>query len=111
MKKLMVMIVAFVSLAGLELWAVSGEVGSYVVLSVKNPEYHPNELFRAFEDFHNPRIRKLRARYGLDEVLVGETDEWKRILLLRHWLWSNIRIDNHHPTRTQLETFAILDAA
>jgi len=111
MKKVIVMIVAFVSLAGLEPWAVSGEVGRYVVLPVKNPEYHPNELFRAFDDFHNPRIRKLRTRYGLDEVVAAETDEWKRILLLRHWLWSNIRIDNHHPTQTQLETFAILDAA
>jgi len=111
MKTMMVMIVAFASLVGSGLWAVVGEAGRFVVVSVKNPEYHSNELFRAFEDFHNPRIRKLRTRYGLDEVVAGETDEWKRIMLLRYWLWSNIRIDNHHPTRTQLETFAILDAA
>ncbi len=83
----------------------------FVVVPVDNPRYCGNEMFRAFEDYYSPRIRQLRARYGLDAVVAGETDEWKRILLLRHWIKSDIAIDNGNPTQTQGDTFAILDAA
>ena len=91
--------------------AVAGESGKFVVVPVKNPLYCGNELFRAFENFYSPRVRELRSQYGLDDVVAGETDEWKRILLLRHWIRSNIEIDNHNPTQTRGDTFAILDAA
>jgi hypothetical protein len=83
----------------------------FVVVPVENPPYCGNEIFRAFENYDSPRIRELRARYGLDTVVAGETDEWKRILLLRHWIRSNIAIDNDTPTQTRGDTFAILDAA
>ena len=68
------------------------------MVPVDNPRYCGNEMFRAFEDYYSPRMRQLRTRYGLDAVVAGETDEWKRILLLRHWIKSNIAIDNEHPT-------------
>jgi hypothetical protein len=87
------------------------ESGRFVVVPVDNPRYYGNEMFRAFEDYYSPRICQLRARYGLDAVLAGETDEWKRILLLRHWIKSNIAIDNDNPTQTREDAFAILDAA
>jgi hypothetical protein len=89
----------------------AGEDGRFVVVSVNNPRYRSNEMFRAFEDYHSPRIRRLRARYGLEAVVAGESDEWKRILMLRHWIKSNIAIDNENPTPTRGDTFAILDAA
>ncbi|GAG06122.1 unnamed protein product, partial [marine sediment metagenome] len=89
----------------------AAEEGKFVVLSVKNPQYHRNELFPAFEDYHSPRIWNLRARYDLDAVVADEADEWKRILLLRHWLRSNIDIDDDNPTKTRGDTFAILDAS
>ena len=87
------------------------EQGAFVVVPVKNPTYGPNELFPAFEDYHSPRMNQLRARYKLDDVLQGERDEWKRILLLRHWIHSHIRINNDNPTPVRLDAFAILDAA
>ena len=85
------------------------ESSRFVVAPVENPRYCGNELFRAFENYYSPRIRQLRRRYSLDAVVAGESDEWKRILLLRHWIRSNIDIDN--PTQTRGDTFAILDSA
>lgn len=87
------------------------EGGRFVVVPVDNPRYCGNEMFRAFEDYYSPQMRQLRTRYGLDAVVAGETDEWKRILLLRHWIKSNIAIDNENPTPTRGDAFAILDAA
>lgn len=81
------------------------------VVPVENPRFSNSELFRAFEDYYSPRVRRLRERYDLDAVVAGETDEWKRILLLRHWIKSKIAIDNENPTQTRGDTFAILDAA
>ncbi len=90
---------------------VSAEGGRFVLVPVENPRYCANELFRGFENYYNPRVRELRARYGLDAVVAGERDEWKRILLLRHWIRSHIALDKDNPTRTRKETFSILDAA
>ena len=91
--------------------ASADEEGRFVVLPVENPRYCGNELFRAFESYYSPRVRQLRDRYNLDTVVADETDEWQRILLLRHWIKSTIAIDNHHPAKTRGDTFAILDAA
>lgn len=91
--------------------ASADEGGRFVVLPVENPRYCGNELFRAFENYRSPRVRQLRERYGLDAVVANETDEWKRILLLRHWIASTIAIDNHNPTKTRGDAFAILEAA
>jgi hypothetical protein len=85
--------------------------GRFVVAEVANPAHHSNQLFFAFENYHSPRVKNLREKYGLDAVVAGEADEWMRILLLRNWIHAHIRIENEHPTRTRLETFAILDAA
>ncbi len=89
----------------------AAESGRFVVVPVENPRYCGNEIFRAFENYYSPRIRELRSRYGLDAVVAGQSDEWKRILLLRHWIKSNIAIDNDNPTQTREDAFAILDAA
>ncbi len=85
--------------------------GRFVVVDVANPAYHANQLFFAFENYHSPRMKQLREKYGLDAVVAGETDEWKRILRLRNWIHMHIRIENEHPTRTRQEAFAILDSA
>ncbi|MBM4026109.1 MAG: transglutaminase domain-containing protein [Planctomycetes bacterium] len=87
------------------------ERGRFVQVPVDNPRSCANEMFRAFEDYYSPRMHRLRARYGLEAVVAGESDEWKRILRLRHWIKSHIAIDNDHPTPTRGDTFAILDAA
>ena len=94
-----------------ETGAFARESGKFDIVPVENPQYCGNELFRGFENYYSPRIRELRSRYNLDAIVAGETDEWKRILLLRHWIRSHIEIDNHNPTQTRGDTFAILDAA
>ena len=91
--------------------AFASQKRQFVVLDVENPRYCGNELFLAFENYYSPRIKQLRSRYGLESVVTGESDEWKRILLLRHWIRSHIAIDNDNPTQTRGDTFAILDAA
>ncbi|MHC4203911.1 MAG: transglutaminase domain-containing protein [Planctomycetota bacterium] len=95
----------------LSIAAIAGQSKRFLVLNVENPRSCGNELFLAFENYYSPRISLLRSRYGLDAVVAGENDEWKRILLLRHWIRSNIAIDNDNPTQTRGDTFAILDAA
>ena len=85
--------------------------GTFVVKQVKNPEYRGNELFRAYENYSHPRVKRLRKRYKLDAVVAGETDEWRRILRLRHWIHTHIPIENHHPTPAKPEVFDILDKA
>ena len=89
----------------------AAEGGRFVVVPVENPRYCGNELFRAFENYYSPRIGELRTRYGLDAIVAGQSDEWKRILLLRHWIKSHIAIDNDNPTQAREDAFAILDAA
>ncbi len=87
------------------------ESSRFVVAPVENPQYCGNELFRGFENYYSPRIRELHSRYRLADVVADGSDEWKRILLLRHWIKSNIAIENDNPTQTRGDTFAILDAA
>jgi hypothetical protein len=101
----------FILTVALTSWSSAEESGQFALVAVDSPLYTGNELFRAFENYYSPRIRRLRTRYHLDAVVLDETDEWKRILLLRHWIKSNIAIDNDNPTPTRGDTFAILDAA
>ena len=77
----------------------------------ENPVFRGNEIFPAYEEYHHPRVQRLRQSYGLDRVVAGENDEFKRILLLRHWIHTTMGIDDAHPTPVKFETFAILDAA
>ncbi len=86
-------------------------IAGLVPVDVPNPQYRPNQLFMAFETYYSPRVALLKERYGLERVVAGETDEWRRIRLLRHWIHAHIRIENKHPTRTRADAFAILDAA
>ncbi len=70
-----------------------------------------NEIFPGHEDLRNPRFTLLRERYDLDSVVEGETDEFKRILLLRNWIENHIMINDPNPTPTRSDAIAILDAA
>ena len=90
---------------------VSGESGGFKVVQSENPVYNPNQLFRGFENYYSPRIKQLKQRYNLEKVVEGETDEWKRILLLRHWIRANIEIENANPAETRGDPFGILDSA
>ncbi len=84
----------------------------YFVENIDNPPYKPNIEFQEFEDMSHPGFQHLIEKYQLDTVFHGETDEFKRILLLRHWIKSVIKIDDHgdpYPGGGSAE--GILDAA
>lgn len=77
--------------------------------TVTGPEFYAPELFRGFEDYHHPRLKRLRDNYSLDEIVAGETNEFQRILKLRHWVHSRWPIDNDQNFSG--DAFAILEKA
>ena len=84
----------------------------YALEEVDNPPFKPNVEFLGYEDLNHPGFQILREKYQLDTIFHGETDEFKRILMLRHWIRSVVSIDDHgdpYPGRGYVE--GILDAA
>ena len=85
---------------------------SYYVADVKNPEFISNSVFKSYEDMSSPKFSHLIEKYRLDTIFHGETDEFKRVLLLRHWIKSVIAINDFgdpYPGEGYAE--GILDAA
>lgn len=62
-----------------------------------NPVAVPNTLFTKSEDLSSPRFQGLREQYGLDDIVAGESDEFRRIRLLRHWLHEHVKVDKSKP--------------
>lgn len=84
----------------------------YFLQEVDNPVFKPNVEFQGFEDLNHPGFQHLKEKYQLDTIFHGETEELKRILMLRHWIRSVIQIDDHgdpYPGEGYVE--GILDAA
>lgn len=77
--------------------------------AVAGPLFRPAELFQGFEDYHHPRLKRLRDEYGLDTVVEGETDDFRRVLKLRHWVHTRWPIDNGQGFSG--DAFAILEKA
>lgn len=67
---------------------------NYYQVDVKNPVFKPNLVFNSFEDLTSPKFGHLVKKYQLDTIFHGETDEFRRILLLRHWVKSVIAIND-----------------
>jgi len=103
--------VAVVFIPGLLASNAAESSGRYELIEAENPVFRGNHLFVSHENLRSPRFRQLLDRYDLEKVVEGQTNEFKRILLLRHWIKKNIRIENDHPTVTRGDAFGILDAA
>jgi hypothetical protein len=89
----------------------SEPVAKFVQVKQDNPDFHSNELFQAYENFYSPRIALLKSKYKLDDIVKDETDEWKRILLLRHWLAEQAQIGNPVTKMDENpDAFDVLDA-
>jgi hypothetical protein len=71
--------------------------GEYLIVGTQNPAYRANTVFSAPEDLTSPRFAGLVDRYKLNDVVKGETDEFRRILLLRNWLNRHLVIDQKRP--------------
>ncbi len=108
---LLVVAAAVAFLPGLSPSQAAEGSNAYELIKVENPTFRGNHLFGVQEDLRSPRFRQLRDRYDLEKIVAGETNEFQRILLLRHWIKKNIRIENDNPTETRGDAFGILDAA
>lgn len=82
---------------------------AYSEVRTQNPEYRPNTVFSAHEDLGAPVFDGLVERYGLKRVVEGESDEFRRILLLRNWLHRHIVIDRSRPAAPERDPLGILD--
>ncbi len=69
----------------------------YTSEKVDNPPFKPNTEFQGFEDLGYSGFQQLIEKYQLDTIFHGETDEFKRIILLRHWIKIHIKIDLENP--------------
>lgn len=78
---------------------------------VNNPEFIPDTAFSGYENLSSPKFAALKEKYQLDTIFHGETDELKRILLLRNWIRSIIEIDNVGPYPDNGSPESILDEA
>ncbi|MEA3462761.1 MAG: beta-N-acetylhexosaminidase [Bacteroidota bacterium] len=84
----------------------------YTLDKVNNPLFKPNVEFLGYEDLNHPGFQALKDKYQLDTIFKGETDEFKRILMLRQWIRTVVSIDDHgdpYPGGGYVE--GILDAA
>ena len=81
------------------------------VVKQDNPVYFPDTIFKSYEDLSSPKFNALKIKYQLDTIFHGETDELKRILLLRNWIKSVIKIDDIGPYPGDGSAESILDEA
>ena len=80
-------------------------------VKVDNPEFIPDTAFVSFEDLSSPKFKALKEKYQLDTIFHDEKDEFKRILLLRHWIKKTILIDLSVPHPGDGTAEGILDEA
>ena len=78
-----------------------------------NRVYKPNTVFNSFEDLTSERFPDLIQKYQIDTIFHGEKNEFERILLIRNWIKSIIRIEDFgdpYPAR-EGNVEGILDAS
>ena len=80
-------------------------------VKVDNPDFYTNTAFKSYEDLSYPKFKALKEKYQLDTIFHGEKDEFKRILLLRHWIKKTIPIDRLVPHPGDGTAEGILDEA
>jgi len=84
---------------------------SFYEIKIDNPEFIPDSAFAGYEELSNPKFTALKEKYQLDTIFHGETDELKRILLIRKWVNRHIKIDNDGPYPGDGSVESILDEA
>src|SRR6476659_9056682 len=99
----------FIILVASGLLVVSCTTPKFHEVKVDNPGFFANTIFKSYEDSSFPRFEALREKYQLDTIFHGEKDEFKRILLLRHWIYKTIPIGIPPPGDFTAE--GILDEA
>ena len=77
--------------------------------TVTGPTFYAPDLLQSFEEYHHPRLKRLREEYRLEEVVQGESDEFRRLLKLRHWVHQRWQFDFNQNFKG--DAFAILEKA
>lgn len=67
------------------------------VVYPNNPGFIKNTVFSSFENLSDPKFQSLKSNYQLDTIFHSETNEFKRILLLRNWIRQHIKINDEGP--------------
>jgi len=101
----------FILLAALVMLHCSCTAQKYHEVKVDNPLFYPNTVFKSYENLNSPKFNALKEKYQLDTIFHGETDEFKRILLLRNWIHEHIKIDDIGPYPGDGSCESILDNA
>ena len=70
---------------------------NYTVRPVENPQFRPSQIFFRFEDISFAPFVELRRRFPFAEKVKGIEDEFERILYLRHWIFSTLKVDASKP--------------
>jgi hypothetical protein len=89
--------------------SISGADASIVRATLSGPRFSAPEVFQGAEDYHNPRVHRLRSEYDFLEAIEGEENEFRRILKLRHWVHRQWPIDDEQTFSG--DAFAILEEA
>ena len=77
--------------------------------TIAGPRFVAPEVFQGHEDFHHPRLKRLRDENKLDDVVKGEESEFRRLLKLRNWVSRQWPVDNSQEWNG--DAFAILEKA
>lgn len=103
--KIIGLVVMMISIAGCD------NKKTFVEVKTDNPAFNPNTAFESYENLTNPKFAALKAKYQTDTIFHGETDELKRILLLRNWIRSVVPINDPGPHPGDGSPESILDHA
>ncbi len=60
---------------------------------VRNPELRYTSIPFVYENFSHSKLRELREKYELDEVVKGAKSEFEKMVLLRDWVRRNFSYD------------------
>ena len=83
----------------------------YYAVDIDNNTFKPNTLFHSYEDLSSAKFSNIINKYQLDTIFHGETNEFKRILLLRHWIKTVVAINDSGPYPGEGNVEYMLDAA
>jgi hypothetical protein len=84
---------------------------SFYLAKTDNPVQVKNSLFSGEENLSNPRFEAFKRKYQLDSIVGKETDDWRRIILLRHWVKSKMKIGLTNLYHGPMDAETILDSA
>jgi hypothetical protein len=89
--------------------AIEGASQRIVHAVVEGPRFFPPQIFPGIEDYHNPRVTRIRQEYRLDDIVAGVSDEFRKLRMIRHWVHTRWPIDNNQTEGG--DAFAILEKA